>query len=461
MDDYIVKGIKSFPQFAEVPEDQLRAYVELSEVCTYQPDEVIIKPGDEINKMYLVLEGNIRLQLKRGEQFTVIDSFEAGDLTGKLPFSRLQSSLAYVTVMEESTVLITHEDKFPQIASHYKLIESFVHALSDRIRHFTTQQQQNEKLLALGKLSAGLAHELNNPASAMVRSAISLKENLHAKPEKFKGMMDLNLSSEQVDAINKVIFDKLNTETPSLSLMERTSLEDELADWMEEHGINEAYELAETFAEHGFDEEALERIKDIGNEPMLSPLFKWIEDVFVTEKMIAEVEDASRRISDLVSSVKTYSHMDQANEKEPVDLEKLLKSTLSILNHKIKEKQVSVDISIPDDLPEFCGFVSELNQVWMNLLDNAVDASEKEGHIEVSAKAKNGDLRIFFKDHGAGIPEDIQTKIFDPFFTTKGVGQGTGLGLDFVRKIVNKHDGTISVQSKPGETIFELCFPLK
>ena len=460
MNDYIVKGIKSFPQFSEVPEDQLRAYVELSEVCTYQPDEVIVKPGDEINKMYLVLDGNIRLQLKRGEQFTVIDSFEAGDLTGKLPFSRLQSSLAYVTVMEESTVLITHENKFPEIASHYQLIESFVHALSDRIRHFTTQQQQNEKLLALGKLSAGLAHELNNPASAMVRSATALKENLHAKPEKFKGMMELKLSEAQVDAINEVIFEKLNAEIPSLSLMERTSLEDELADWMEDHGIEEAYELAETFAEHGFDEESLQKIKDIGDEALLTPVFRWIEDVFVTEKMIAEVEDASRRISDLVSSVKTYSHMDQANEKEPVDLEKLIRSTLSILNHKIKEKQISVDINIPDNLPEFCGFVSELNQVWMNLLDNAVDAMDQEGKIEISAQTKNGDLRIYFKDNGAGIPEEIQSQIFDPFFTTKGVGQGTGLGLDFVRKIVSKHKGTVSVKSKPGETIFELCFPL-
>ncbi|WP_421772914.1 sensor histidine kinase [Gracilimonas sp.] len=460
MDDYIVKGIKSFPQFSEVPEEQLQAYVELSEVCTYQPGEIIVKPGDEINKMYLVLEGNIRIQLKRGDQFTVIDTFDPGDLTGKLPFSRLQSSLAYVTVMEESTVLVTHEDNFPEIASHYQLIESFVHALSDRIRHFTTQQQQNEKLLALGKLSAGLAHELNNPASAMVRSATSLKSNLHAKPEKFKGMMELQLSEEQVDAINKIIFDKLESDPPSLSLMERTSQEDELADWLEDHGIEEAYELAETFAEHGFDVSALEEINNIGDDMLLPPVIKWIEDVFVTEKMIAEVEDAARRISDLVSSIKTYSHMDQANEKEPVDLEKLLKSTLSILNHRIKEKQVTVEVNIPDDLPEFCGFVSELNQVWMNLLDNAVDALEQEGYIEISAESKNGDLRIYFKDNGTGIPEEVQNKIFDPFFTTKGVGQGTGLGLDFVRKIVQKHDGTISVHSKPGETIFELCFPL-
>ena len=460
MEDYILQGIQTFPQFSGVPEDELRAYVELSEVCTYQPDEVIIKPGDEIVKMYLVLEGNIRLQIKRGEQFTAIDTFEGGDLTGKLPFSRLQSSIAYVTVMEETTILVTHEDKFPELASHYKLIESFVHALSDRIRFFTTEQQQSEKLMALGKLSAGLAHELNNPASAMVRSATALKKNLHAKPEKFKNMMELKLSSEQVDAINELVFEKLKQEVPSLSLMEKTSLEDELADWLEDHNIEEPYELAETFTEFGFGEEELQSIKEMGSEEMLPAVLKWIEDVFVTEKMIDEVEDASRRISGLVSSIKTYSHMDQANEKQPVDLEKLFKSTLNILNHKIKEKQITVDIEVPEDLPEFCGYVSELNQVWMNLLDNSIDALGQEGKIEISAKTSNGDLRIYFKDNGEGIPEDVQSKIFDPFFTTKGVGEGTGLGLDFVRKIVSKHEGSISVQSKPGETIFELCFPL-
>ncbi|MAL18461.1 MAG: hypothetical protein CL670_03305 [Balneola sp.] len=460
MDDYILKGIQTFPQFSGVPEGELRAYINLSEVCTYQPDEVIIKPGDEINRMYLVLDGNIKLQIKRGEQFTVIDNFEGGDLTGKLPFSRLQSSIAYVTVMEETTILVTHEDKFPELASHYKLIESFVHALSDRIRYFTTEQQQNEKLVALGKLSAGLAHELNNPASAMVRSATALKKNLHAKPEKFKKMMELELSSEQVDAINELIFTKLKQDIPTLSLMEKTSLEDEIADWLEDHQIEEPYELSETFAEFGFTEEELQTIKDLGSEEMLGAILKWVEDVFVTEKMIDEVEDASRRISDLVSSIKTYSHMDQANEKQPVELIKLFKSTLNILNHKIKEKQVSVVVDVPEDLPEFCGYVSELNQVWMNLLDNAIDALNDEGKIEISAKTTKGDLRIYFKDNGEGIPEDIQSKIFDPFFTTKGVGQGTGLGLDFVRKIVSKHEGTISVQSQPGETIFELCFPL-
>ena len=391
MDDYILKGIQTFPQFSGVPEGELRAYINLSEVCTYQPDEVIIKPGDEINRMYLVLDGNIKLQIKRGEQFTVIDNFEGGDLTGKLPFSRLQSSIAYVTVMEETTILVTHEDKFPELASHYKLIESFVHALSDRIRYFTTEQQQNEKLVALGKLSAGLAHELNNPASAMVRSATALKKNLHAKPEKFKKMMELELSSEQVDAINELIFTKLKQDIPTLSLMEKTSLEDEIADWLEDHQIEEPYELSETFAEFGFTEEELQTIKDLGSEEMLGAILKWVEDVFVTEKMIDEVEDASRRISDL---------------------------------------------------------------------DNAIDALNDEGKIEISAKTTKGDLRIYFKDNGEGIPEDIQSKIFDPFFTTKGVGQGTGLGLDFVRKIVSKHEGTISVQSQPGETIFELCFPL-
>jgi signal transduction histidine kinase len=244
------------------------------------------------------------------------------------------------------------------------------------------------------------------------------------------------------------------------SLMERTALEDELTDWMEDHGVETGFEYSETFAEYCFNTEDLEFVSSHVEDEYLPAVLGWIEDVLTTEKMMEEIEDSARRISDLVSSVKTYSHMDRGTDKEVVELKKVLKSTVTMLNHKAKQKKVEIELNIPSDLSEFYGYVSELNQVWTNLLDNAIDAVPQNGKIEVKAEEKNKNMYLFFKDNGSGIPEDVLPKIFDPFFTTKDVGEGTGLGLDVVHKIIEKHGASIDVESKPGQTTFELCFPL-
>lgn len=459
--EYAVKVLQSFQQFGSVPEDQLAWLVDNSKICTYMTDEKIMKPGSEIDRMFIILDGRIRIQLPRGNSFSSLGDFVTGDISGRLPFSRIQSTLAHLVVMEDTTILETHEDLFVEITKRYELIEAFVHSLSDRIRNFTSQQQQNEKLMALGKLSAGLAHELNNPASAMVRSATELRKRITQTPEKFKAVMNIRLTNEQVDAVNELVFRKAeNGSTNNQSLMERTSLEDELTDWMDNHGVDQGFEYSETFAEFCFSIEDLEFVASHVPEEFLPAVLGWVEDVLTTEKMVEEIEDSATRISDLVSSVKTYSHMDKGTDKEVIELQKVLKSTVTMLNHKAKQKRVDIELKIPADLPEFSGYVSELNQVWTNLLDNAIDAVEENGKIEVSAKAKNKNLYLIFKDNGKGIPEDVVSKIFDPFFTTKDVGEGTGLGLDVVHKIIEKHGATIEVESKPGETIFELCFPL-
>lgn len=460
--EYAVKSLQSFPQFESVPEDQLSWLVENSQVCTYMPDEKIIEPGSEIDKMFIILDGRIRIKLPQGNSFANLGDFETGDISGRLPFSRMQSTLAHLVVVEDTTILETHENLFVEITKRYELIEALVHQLSDRIRSFTSQQQQNEKLMALGKLSAGLAHELNNPASAMVRSATELRKRITQTPEKFKAVMNIRLTNEQVDAVNELVFRKADKgSSNSQSLMERTSLEDELTDWMDDHGVELGYEYAETFAEFCFNIEDLEFVASHVDEDFLPAVLGWVEDVLTTEKMVEEIEDSATRISDLVSSVKTYSHMDRGTDKEVIELHKVLKSTVTMLNHKVKQKRINIELNIPKDLPEFCGYVSELNQVWTNLLDNAIDAVEEEGKVEVNVEAKNKNLYMFFKDNGKGIPEDVLPKIFDPFFTTKDVGEGTGLGLDVVHKIIEKHGATIDVESKPGSTIFELCFPLE
>tara|TARA_R110000868_G_scaffold259361_12_gene517483 strand:+ start:1731 stop:3119 length:1389 start_codon:yes stop_codon:yes gene_type:complete len=461
MENLALTELQKMPQFENVPDEQLTWLADNSELSVYQPDEIIFRPGDETTEMYIVLEGSIRIQLKRGNQFYKMGSVVGGEITGKIPFSRMQSTAAYLIVTEKTTVLRTNQALFPEISKRYELIEVFVHSLSDRIRYFTSQQQQNEKLVALGKLSAGLAHELNNPASAMVRGATELRKRLHSTPDKFKAVMNIRLTNDQVDAVNELVFRKAGKgSTNQQSLMARTALEDKLTDWMDNHGVDQGFEYAETFSEYCFDIDDLEFVSEHVSDEYLPAVLGWIEDVLTTEKLVEEIEDSATRISDLIASVKTYSHMDRGTDKEAVELHKGLKSTVTMLNHKSKQKQIDIELIIPNDLPEFCGYVSELNQVWTNLLDNAIDAVDEGGRIEVEAKSKNGKLVLYFKDDGSGIPEDIQNKIFDPFFTTKDVGKGTGLGLDVVHKIIEKHGGEIDLNSKPGETIFKLTFPL-
>lgn len=461
MSDSIVQKLKSFTTFENVPADQLKWLVENSEVSTFQPDDIISRPGDDVTNMMIMLSGEVSVQLKRGEKMQRMGSFGEGEILGRPPFSRMQTTIAFLTVMEETTLITTHQDLFPEIAKHYELIEAFVHSMSDRIRTFTSRVQQDEKMVALGKLSAGLAHELNNPASAMVRGATELKKRLRTTPEKFKDVMNIQLTNEQVDAVNELVFKKAGKGSSNhLSLMERTALEDELTDWMEDHGVEAGFEFAETFSEFCFNIEELEFVKTHVSEDYLPAVLGWIEDVLTTEKMVDEIEDAANRISDLISSVKTYSHMDRGSDKQPVELKKVLKSTVTMLHHKSKQKQIDIELHIPDNLPVFNGFVSELNQVWTNLLDNAIDAVEIGGKIDVKAEGRTKDLLVSITDNGKGIPQDIQNKIFDPFFTTKDVGKGTGLGLDVVHKIISKHGGSIKVDSVPGNTTFQLLFPL-
>jgi signal transduction histidine kinase len=459
--EHHIQQLKGFVNFEQVPDEQLGWLYDNSTLQIYDEGQTLMRANDVIDEMMLILEGEIRIQIGSGGKFSNLGSFEKGEILGKLPFSRMQSSIAQLTIMEKTVLLRTHESLFPEISKYYELIGAFVHSMSDRIRYFTSRQQQNEKMIALGKLSAGLAHELNNPAAAMVRSATSLRKNLHAKPEKFKAVINIKLSPEQVETINKLVFAKAGKGiNQKQSLMRRTALEDELADWLEHHGVENAFELAETFAEYQFSIADLESIKAHINQQDLAPIMGWVEDVLITEKMVEEIEDSARKISDLVASVKTYSHMDRGGEKEIVDLHKMLNSTITMLNHKSKSKQVQISINIAEELPPFLGYVSELNQVWTNLIDNAIDAVGQNGAINISAKHKNGSLLMHFADNGTGIPVELKNNIFDPFFTTKDVGKGTGLGLDVVHKIVAKHGGRITVESEPGNTVFELNFPL-
>ncbi len=458
----MAQHLKEIPDFIHVPEKQLEWLIEKSQIESFKPGEYVFQKGDVVDKLSIILEGKLEIKFEQNGNYKVFDQITKNRITGLLPFSRMSSAMGYGEVIEDTEVLFLDKSFFKEmVANHYELTESLVHHMTSRVREFTKNNVQSEKMMALGKLSAGLAHELNNPASAMLRSAKALKKHLSNVPEKFKKITSIKISEHEVDILNNILFDKINNRPENnMKLTERNEKEDELEEWLEDHGVDDAFELTETLLDFCMDIPTVEEIhKAIGDHNFPNAI-EWIENVLTTEKMVDEIEEASDRISSLVQSVKSYTHMDQAPEKAPTDIHTGIKSTLTMLNHKLKKKNISLEKDFQNDLPKPKIFVSEINQVWTNLIDNAVDAMEHSGSLTIKT-LKDGDfIKIEITDNGKGIPEEHLNKIFDPFFTTKSIGKGTGMGLEVVQRIINQHNGDIKVISKKGKTTFTVCLPI-
>jgi signal transduction histidine kinase len=245
-------------------------------------------------------------------------------------------------------------------------------------------------------------------------------------------------------------------------MMQRSGLEDDMADWMDGHNIENSMEIAENFVDYGFNQTDLEAFESALHPEFLSPLFNWINNSLVTEKMVTDIEDASKRIGDLVGSVKTFTHMDQGSDKQYADIHTGILNTLTMLQYKSRKANIDIVETFDTGLPPVKAMIGELNQVWTNLIDNAIDAMEVNGTgiLEIKTEKDREFVQVSIIDNGPGIPDNIRTRIFDPFFTTKDIGKGTGLGLDVVTRIVKQHKGSIKVNSVPGRTAFVVCFPI-
>jgi signal transduction histidine kinase len=347
------------------------------------------------------------------------------------------------------------------INKHFELTQALVHIMTTRVRNYTAFQQQNEKMMALGKLSAGLAHELNNPAAAIVRGSTSLKQHLQLEPKSFKEVMAIRMEEQEVDIVTRKLFEILHRgERPKLTLIQRTEREDLVRDWLDDHSISNSDEVAENFVDYAFTCDDMESFKEHIPARYLSPVFNWINTNLVTERMVGDIQESSQRISELVKSIKTFTHMDQGKGKEYTDVHSGLRTTLTILQHKIKKGNVTVKEEFDETIPKVKAMVGELNQVWTNLIDNALDAMEinGKGQLNIRTRRDREFVEVTITDDGPGIPENIRSQIFDPFFTTKDIGKGTGLGLDVVTRIVQQHRGSVKVNSRPGRTEFIVCF---
>lgn len=461
----LVSTLHQFPNFVDVPEAQLQWFVERAEERHFSQSTTTTPAGVSIDYLTVLLSGRIRIDGGASDDIVVYDV--PGCILGILPYSRMKAATFPVIADANTSVLQLHRDHLRSMTEHcYELTEVMVRQMTDRVRDFTRQIQQGEKMASLGRLSAGLAHELNNPVSAVVRSADALKGHMKATPERFKAVMSIQLPEEEVDLVNELMFRRLNAGKPSLSMLERNSLEDDLTDWLDDNSLENPEELTESLVEFGFTIDDLDEIGDRVSAENLPAILGWIVNNLVTEKLVREIAEASKRISTLVGSIKSYTHMDRGEGREKIELKNDIMNTLTLLDHKLKVKHIATSVSIPADLPPFTGWPGELNQVWTNLIDNAVDAMPDGGKIEIKTELdqrSDGSSFVYTHviDNGEGISPEIKSKIFDPFFTTKAMGAGTGLGLDIVQGIIKHHRGSIKVESEPGRTEFIVCLPIE
>jgi signal transduction histidine kinase len=450
-----LEHLRNIEVFEGIPDKDLQWFIEHGDYREYADGDIIGKQNDPSDYMFIILEGII--EFRQGDNYF---RNEAGKVTGMLPFSRLTHFAGTGVAIGNLKMLRVHKKDFMDMLNHIPdLGQRLVGLMVDRAREFSKLELRQEKLMSLGKLSAGLAHELNNPAAATQRSASQLSE----------AMFDLETRSARlgakigVDGLEKLVKHLSTLEHKPLSALERSEREDELVDWLENNGAKNAYDWAATWVDAGADiawVEGLHALKyEIASEEAMPEVVAWLEATLRARSLVNVIKDSTERISGLVKAIKSYTYMDQAAKQE-INMQDGLETTLSLFGYKFK-KGIKIERDYAPNLPKISAFGSELNQVWTNLIDNAVDAMDGQGIIRVKTRLEPEHILIEIGDNGPGIPKDVQARMFEPFFTTKEVGKGTGLGLDTVRQIIKHHGGTINVESKPGDTRFQIRLPIK
>jgi signal transduction histidine kinase len=446
------------PVFADLPDDQLDWFISQSQEMRLKAGENYSRQGDPADAMFVLLEGQLQGRGEIGGE-TIIFNLNPGDVTGLLPFSRMKQFTVSGRAELDSHALRFPSSLFPELVQKMpELTKRLVGLMADRIRETTRLEQQRDRLASLGKLSAGLAHELNNPASAAKRATSQLRDLLKKIKDASHELGRRDLTPAQKSEIEKLEASFIQRDQPPPDALATSDLEEQLDSLLRSHGQNDLWQLAADLAQKNVRPEMLESLFAALDAVTARAALVRIAASVEVANLLNEIESSTSRISDLVGAIKEYTYMDQSPVQN-VDIVKGLETTLTIMNYKLR-RGVVVQRDYQRIPLLVNSFGSELNQVWTNIIDNAIDAMGGKGELRVRTYREDGCVVVEIADNGPGISPEVKAHIFEPFFTTKAVGDGTGLGLDTVQRIVKKHRGSILVNSKPGDTRFQVRLPL-
>jgi len=455
----LIDELRQVPGLADLTDEQLAWFASHGTIETYESGEDVFQAGADADHMTIVLDGAVEILFAVSGQLVPALVQRKGALTGVLPFSRMRTyggsgrASGYTRLFQLNQ---SHFDEMLRVAP--VLGPRLVSMMTDRVREGTRLAQQREKMMALGKLSAGLAHELNNPAAAVRRNADALTEQLAKLPQLTRAMLDEHVGGDVIARAEPLV---RSTRVSAPSGVERSRREQAIGSWLDQAGVPDSWLFVDVFVDAGLRPDDLRAATDGLTPAVTASLVVWAAAVIGARRLSDDIHAAAARISELVTSIKVYSHMDRSGNRERFDVREGIDSTLVMLGHKLKRKQITLERHYADDLPPIDGFPGELNQVWTNLIDNAIDAMDAGGVLRIETQRDGSMALVRVIDNGTGIAPEIKSRIFEAFFTTKPIGEGTGLGLDIVQHIVaQQHGGRVDVESIPGRTVFTVALPI-
>jgi len=455
-----IQDLRKSPLFQGLSDDELQQLMDNAKPVALRTGEVLMKQGEPGDSAFVVVQGEFAITKQSGQSVIKIDVRNPGDVLGEMALLSQAPRSATVTAITDCEALCISKQVFENLLSTSSTAAlAVLHWVMNRLNQNDALLHQQERMAALGTLSAGLAHELNNPAAAAQRSSSELNKALLKWQSLTHQMESMALRENQTEWLDDFMKEASRRfESPlKIEALEKIDLVDQLQAWLEANGIESAWELAPAMVNYGWNGVSLEKLKGTAS---FNLSVQWLATGCLAMGLLSEVQQTTERISQIVRAMKSYTYLDQAPILE-VDVHEGLENTLVIMQHKLKQG-VTVKREYSANLPRIEAYASELNQVWTNIIDNAVDAMNGKGEIILRTYAEDNRVVVEIVDNGPGMPENIQSRIFEPFFTTKPPGKGTGLGLHISHDIVaNRHHGQLLVESKPGETKFKAVLPVR